>query len=100
MLVVALREDAPYYVHPSRRSGEIGIRTRLKIWRPSRTCRFESDLRHQKFIPATSLESAQLVLDAFILWHVALSVEELGGLFEVLARAFFITTTQQGQTTL
>src|ERR1044072_4615245 len=46
MLVVALREDAPYHVHPSRRSGEIGIRTRLKIWRPSRTCRFESDLRH------------------------------------------------------
>src|SRR6185369_5411309 len=30
-----LREDAPYHVHPSRRSGEIGIRTRLKIWRTS-----------------------------------------------------------------
>lgn len=32
------------------RSGEIGIRTRLKIWRPSRTCRFESDLRHITFL--------------------------------------------------
>ena len=44
--IFALAGKAPYDVRPSRRSGEIGIRTRLKIWRPLRTCRFESDLRH------------------------------------------------------
>src|SRR6185503_1710366 len=32
---VALHRKAPYDVVPSRRSGEIGIRTRLKIWRGS-----------------------------------------------------------------
>src|ERR1051326_464480 len=32
---VALRGKRPYDVSPSRRSGEIGIRTRLKIWRGS-----------------------------------------------------------------
>jgi hypothetical protein len=47
--LVALQRKGPYDVCPSRRSGEIGIRTRLKIWRPSRTCRFESDLRQISF---------------------------------------------------
>src|SRR5262245_8121623 len=33
--LVALPRYSPYYVNPARRSGEIGIRTRLKIWRGS-----------------------------------------------------------------
>src|SRR5262249_31224191 len=45
-----------YYVNPKSRSGEIGIHTRLKIWRASSSFRFDSDLRHHCFAGSTFQE--------------------------------------------